>query len=256
MIVKVSSYVDAYRFKARYAKDIHQLSGRNDSRNATEFINRNILTEMDISPNDDLIDIGCGDGCLLKMAKSQGLMHACGLTGTEEEAERLRRLGLDVRQGLTDLLPMPDCSGSVVVCNSVLLIVPRERILASLGEIARVAKPGARIYLGEIPRVPELDGVPRHETVSSMLLYLFRTHGLRAFLGMCRRIAWRTLRGEPTILNTAPIVEFYTEPEELVRMAAAHGMKLERYFPHCDLDKAGNVRMSNTRINYLFNKTS
>jgi len=165
-------------------------------------------------------------------------------------------LGLKVRAGLTDALPLADCSASVVVCNSVLLIVPRPRIPASLSEIARVAKPGARIYIGEIPRTPELVGVPRHETVPSMLLYLFRKHGLRTFLGMCRRIAWAGFRGQPMILNSAPATEFYIEPDEFVRMAAGYGLRIERYFPHRDLDKHGYERISGTRMNYLFTRVS
>jgi len=256
MVIKVSNYVDNYRVKARYARDVHQLDGRNGRRALTEFTNHNILNVLNLSKTDELIDIGCGDGCLLQMAEARGISNTCGLTASEEEAARLHALGLKVRAGLTDALPLADCSASVVVCNSVLLIVPRTRISASLSEIARVAKPGARIYIGEIPRTPELAGVPRHETVASMLLYLFRKHGLRTFLGMGRRIAWTSLRGEPTILNSAPATEFYIEPDEFIPMAAGYGLRIERYFAHRDLDKHGNERISGTRVNYLFTRVS
>lgn len=256
VIVKVSNYVDAYRVKAQYAKDVHELSGRSTRSGTTEFVNRGILKILNVGCDDQLLDIGCGDGCLLKLASLEGFHHTTGLAGTEEEAARLRKLGLNVRQGLSDCLPIADNSCDVVVCNSVLLIVTREKIPASLSEIARVAKPGARIYIGEVPSARELARVPRHQTVSSMLGYLLRTHGLRTLAGSCRTLAWRALRREPIILNQAPIIEFYAEPEEFVALASCYGMNLERYFRHRDLDERGNVRMSETRMNYLFTKPS
>jgi hypothetical protein len=60
---------------------------------------------------------------------------ATGRLATEEGVAVVRRLGLPVRQGLTDRLPFPDESSSVIVCNNVLLIVPKERVPASLHEI-------------------------------------------------------------------------------------------------------------------------
>jgi ubiquinone/menaquinone biosynthesis C-methylase UbiE len=135
-----------------------------------------------------------------------------------------------------------------------LLIVPREKIPASLQEIARVAKPGARIFIGEIPKQPELADVPRHRTVTGMLLYLLRTHGMRTFVGMVRRLILRWLKREPIVLNSAPVIEFYSQPEEFIQMAAACGLRLVRFYPHRDLDKFGNVRMLNNRMDYLFTK--
>jgi hypothetical protein len=69
------------------------------------------------------------------MAARIGVRSATGLLATEEEVAVVRRLGLPVQQGLTDHLPVPDESSSVIDCNSVLLIVPRARIPASLREI-------------------------------------------------------------------------------------------------------------------------
>ena len=256
MIVRVSNYSEAYGIRARYAKDLRQLAGRGEYYDITEFVNRNILRELELAAEDQLIDIGCGDGCLLRMAKSIGLTRVCGLTASVEEAERLNHLELDIQQGFTDSLPLPDGSGSVVVCNSVLLIVPRERISTSLKEIARVAKPGARVFIGEIPKLPELADLPRHQTVRGMLLYLLRTRGLRTFVGMLRRITFSAIKGVPIILNSAPVIEFYAQPDEFIQMAAASGLRLERFYPHRDLDEFGNVRVLNNRMDYLFRKAS
>jgi ubiquinone/menaquinone biosynthesis C-methylase UbiE len=125
--------------------DIHELSGRGRSPVLTEFINRRILEELAVKPHDRLVDIGCGDGTLLRYALQSGVQDAAGFNGTEEEAAPLRALGLNVGQACSDALPLPDRCASVVVCNAVLLIVAAEKIPASLREIARIAEPGARI---------------------------------------------------------------------------------------------------------------
>jgi ubiquinone/menaquinone biosynthesis C-methylase UbiE len=104
------------------------------------------VREVALTADDDLIDIGCGDGTLLLPAKNAGVHSATGFHATEEEAAIVRKLGVDARQGFTDSLPLPDQSASVVVCNNVLLIVPRETIPASLLEFYRIAKPGARVH--------------------------------------------------------------------------------------------------------------
>src|SRR5215470_10356673 len=70
-------------------------------------------------------------------------------------SETSARSGLDVRLGRTDSIPLPDASASVVACNSVLLLVPEDLMSKSLRETARICRPNARVWLGEIPRVEE-----------------------------------------------------------------------------------------------------
>jgi ubiquinone/menaquinone biosynthesis C-methylase UbiE len=176
-------------------RDIHEFSGRSNHR-LTEFINQRILSELRIEPHDRLVDIGCGDGTLLQSALLAGLSDAVGLSGTEEEAERLRALGLNVTQAHTDSLPLPDESASAVVCNSVLHIDSPNKIPTSLREIARIAEPEARIWIGELPRFREPSSVRTFESVPEMLSWVLRKRGLRAFLGMCRRLLTGAQRGD------------------------------------------------------------
>ena len=103
------------------------------------------MREVALTAEDDIVDIGCGDGTLLLLAKKAGVHSATGFHATEDEAAIVRHLGVDARQGFTDSLPLVDECASVVVCNNVRLIVPREKIPASLREIHRLAKPGARV---------------------------------------------------------------------------------------------------------------
>jgi len=174
MISRSDDYVEYCRETARHARDLHDLALRGrDKKGFTRIIHEHIVEAVELGPDDDLVDIGCGDGTLLRMAREVGVHSALGLLATEEEVELVRRTGLDVRQGLTHQLPLPDASASVVVCNNVLLVVPREHIPASLREIWRIAKPGARIFIGEIPYAEQRDPTPHFGTRREALSFLY-----------------------------------------------------------------------------------
>jgi ubiquinone/menaquinone biosynthesis C-methylase UbiE len=229
--------------------DIEGFSGRSNHA-LTEFISRRILTELSIVPDDRLVDIGCGDGTLLRSAVQSGVRNPVGLSGTEEEAMRLRGLGLNVKQANADSLPLPDRCASAVVCNSVLHIVPADKIAASLREIARIAAPNARIWIGEIPRFREAASIRSFGTVPAMLWWLLRKRGLRTFLGMCRRLLTGVQRGPE--LRTAQA--FWAEPERFTQMAGEAGLKVERDFPHQTLDGQQRPCISPTRCDYLLRR--
>jgi len=140
MITRCDDYVEFCREAAQRVRKVEDLAyrGRNTAE-ITRRVNASIVREVELSASDDLVDIGCGDGTLLRLAKKNGVANAIGLLATEEEVRVVRRLGLQVRQALTHSLPIPDRSASVVVCNNVLLVVPRERIVDNLCEIERIA---------------------------------------------------------------------------------------------------------------------
>lgn len=135
-------YVEYCRETAGRVKNLQDLAlrGRN-KQEITRLIHERIVEVVGLQAGDDLVDIGCGDGTLLAMAERIGVNSALGLLATEEEVALLRPAGFRVRQGLTNQLPVGDASASVVVCNNVLLVVPREKIPASLREIYRIASP-------------------------------------------------------------------------------------------------------------------
>ncbi|SRR5258708_142650 len=184
MITRSDDYVEYCRETAKHARDPHDLALRGRHlQQITKLIHERIVEAVDLHSGDDLVDIGCGDGTLLRMAERADTRTAIGLLATEEEVTVLRRAGLNVKQGLTDHLPLEDESASVVVCNNVLLVVPRRKIPASLREIHRIAKPGARIFLGEIPFVETQDPTPQVSSRREMLSFLYRERGLRAWFG-------------------------------------------------------------------------
>jgi len=246
MIARSQDYVEYCREVARDLRNVEDLALRGkNAGNVTRRVISRIVRELELSDADQLVDIGCGDGTLLAMAEDSGVAHAIGLLATDEEVDIVRGLGFHVQQGLTDQLPLPDESASVVVCNSVLLIVPRERIPASLREIWRVAKPEARIFLGEIPVSPGPAPEPEFETARETLSYLYRHHGFRTWFGMLRRMAYWKMTGKPMVIRNGASVSFFAEPAEFVAMAEAAGLELVRFWPH---------EWPEGRVNYLFRK--
>ena len=244
MLTRSDDYLEYCRETAKHAKDPHDLALRGRAKHEiTKQIHQRIAEAVNLHSGDDLVDIGCGDGALLRMAQQAGARTAIGLLATEEEVAVLRRIGLRVHQGLTDHLPLPDASASVVVCNSVLLVVPREQISASLQEIHRIAKPGARIFLGEIPFVEPDDPTPQFSTRRELLSHLYRTYGLRTWFGMLRRMAWWQFTGKPSIVRSGTAISFWSPPEDFIAMAQAEGLQFVRYWQHDH---------PNSRNNYLF----
>ncbi|SRR6266496_1263670 len=246
MIRHTDNYVEYCRQTARELRDPHELALRGRGRHQiTRLIHERIVREVQPGPGDDLVDIGCGDGTLLRMANSLGAQSAIGLHATKEEAAIVRGMGLDARRGLSHELPLSDGSASVVVCNSVLLIVPREQILTSLREMCRISRPGARIFVGEIPFVPGPPPEPQFDTARETLAYLYRKHGLRTCLGMARRMAYWKLTGKALVIIDGRVISFYAEPEEFIALAASAGLRLVRYWRH---------EYWEGRNNYLFSK--
>lgn len=232
MISRSDNYVEYCRETARHARDLHDLALRGrDKKDLTRRIHEQIVEAVQLRPDDDLVDIGCGDGTLLRMAQRLGVHSALGLLATEEEVTLVRRTGLDVRQAFTHALPLPDASASVVVCNNVLLIVPREHIPASLREIFRIAKPGARIFIGEIPNGPQQDPTPHFASRREALSFLYRERGLRTWFGMLRRMAWWQITGQPAVIQPGTAISYFATPEEFIALAQSSGLEFTRHWP-------------------------
>jgi ubiquinone/menaquinone biosynthesis C-methylase UbiE len=246
MITRSDDYVEYCRETARRARDLHDLALRGrHKKETTRLVHEHIVQAVDLRPDDDLVDIGCGEGTLLRLGRIAGVRTAIGLLATEEEVQLVRETGVDARQALTHQLPLPDASASVVVCNNVLLIVPREKIPASLREMSRIAEPGARVFIGEIPFAEQEDPTPTFATRGELLSYLYREHGVRAWLGMVRRMAWWRLSGQPELIRPGTVVSFFASADEFITLAKDAGLELVRWWQHDD---------PATRNNYLFRK--
>lgn len=219
------------RTQERRAIFTTSLRGRH-LKEVTKLVHQQIAEEAGLGPGDDLVDIGCGDGTLLRLATTPGAHSAIGLLATEEEVDLVRRAGLDVRQAFSHQLPLPDHCASVVVCNNVLLIVPRANIPASLREIHRIARLDARIYIGEIPGAQPKDPTPQFASRREALSFMYKKHGLRSWFGMLRRMAWWQVTGKQPLITPGTGISFFATPEEFTALANSAGLDVVRYWRH------------------------
>jgi ubiquinone/menaquinone biosynthesis C-methylase UbiE len=116
-----------------------------------------ILTELALSPDDSLIEVGCGGGALL----SEALKSGCRAAAIDHSPDMVRLAQevnhdavvdgrLDVRQVNADHLPFPDATFTCATMTGVLGFLPDP--IAALREIRRVLSPGGRlVVLGSDP---------------------------------------------------------------------------------------------------------
>jgi ubiquinone/menaquinone biosynthesis C-methylase UbiE len=217
-------------------------------------VNRQILESIQLAPGDVLVDIGCGDASLLRMA--HGHVSKCiGISVSIEEQKRLESAfpGLSFLASRAQSLPLDPGSATKIVCNATLFYLPSEGdIEAALGEMARIASPGATIWIGEIPEIDEFAqyGIFRGTSMLALLWHLMRHNGLRAVAGMLRRWLKAVLGPEQIVLNSAGML--YLGPDNMLRLAESSGLKLKAYFRHRELDGSGKIVDSKFRYDYIF----
>jgi len=78
-------------YKARsFGKDINDMSGRNNRAYLTKYVSKRILSLLPRLQG-NLVDIGCGDGTLLRMAYEENrFQNITGVLPTLEELNRLK----------------------------------------------------------------------------------------------------------------------------------------------------------------------
>jgi hypothetical protein len=252
-VLRINNYIDAYRQRAA-CEDLHELAARPNKQAVTEFVNRRILEALELTPDDVLVDIGCGDASLLRMAQGRA-SRSVGVVATVEEKLRLESSfpNLFFVASVAQRLPMESCSASKVVCNTTLLYLPSESdVLAALREMARIARPGSTIWVGEVPEIDEYahHGIYRGNSMTAYLWHLLRHNGLRSFLGMVRLWLKAATGSEQIVLNSAGM--FYAEPAKMISLAESSGLRLETYFRHKELDGGSKVVKSEFRYDYIF----
>jgi len=96
-----------------------------------------------------ILDVGCGDGSLMRVLSRHGA-SVSGLEVSEEAAARARRTAAGpVRVGRAEALPYADRSFDAVVFMKSLHHVPPENQETALGEAARVLVPGGLMLVLE-----------------------------------------------------------------------------------------------------------
>jgi ubiquinone/menaquinone biosynthesis C-methylase UbiE len=112
---------------------------------ARKWPSKDALVESLTSKTDAVLDIGCGEGSMLRYLKQQGYSNLHGLEISDYAVRRLRDEGIEMHRGVLPSIPLPDASFDVVIASQVLEhIIRRRRFLA---EIRRVLKPGGRAFI-------------------------------------------------------------------------------------------------------------
>jgi ubiquinone/menaquinone biosynthesis C-methylase UbiE len=178
-----------------------------------------------------------------------------GIVVSAEEKVRLETLFLGCRfiASQAQQLTLESEIASKVVCNTTLLYLPSENdVRAALREISRIARPGAMIWVGEVPEIDEYAhyGMYRGNSMTAYLWHLLRQNGLRTFLGMMRRWLKAVTGSEQIVLNSAGM--FYAEHEKMIALAENSGLRLKTYFRHQEVDSEGGVVDSPFRYDYIF----
>ena len=102
-----------------------------------------------------MLDVGCGDGTLARVAASRGAF----VTGIDSDPAMLAvarartrdaEIGASFLEGRVEHLPFPDASFDVVAAITVMCFVPGAA--GAVREMARVLRPGGRLVIGELGR--------------------------------------------------------------------------------------------------------
>ena len=122
-----------------------------------------ILQELSLSPDDVLIEVGCGGGALLKEAlksncRAAAVDHSLEMVQLAQEMnhDAVAEGRLEVKQADADHLPFPDAIFTCAAMTGVLGFLPDP--VAALREIHRVLASGGRLVV--LGSDPEVRGTP------------------------------------------------------------------------------------------------
>lgn len=255
-IVKCNDWIDVYKAKSK-SKDVHELSGRGTRAVLTEYINDQLVNLLPLHKDNTLVDIGCGDASFLRKIAAL-IKNGIGILPSEDEKGKvIQFLGeqfpnITIQKGLASTLPLTDHIADVIVCNGVLILLSAEAVSEALGEIARIAKPGATVYIGEVPEKNEFAGRTYGDSIIKWLWYIYKNRGSQAFKRSVFQVLKACFTQEPFIIS--PQVHFYMESSKFIQEAKNHGLECVRYFNHWHLDENQSAIDHPTRINYLFKR--
>jgi SAM-dependent methyltransferase len=122
-----------------------------------DFARRAILDALGLGPGDELLDVGCGGGLLLRDAAASG----CRTTGLDHSPTmvalaRERAPQAQVVAGDANRMPFPDASFTAVSMSVVFFFL--DDPVGVLRECRRVLRPGGRLAV--YTTAPELRGTP------------------------------------------------------------------------------------------------
>ena len=120
--------------------------------------NGDVVVETLVPAGKRVIDVGCGDGTLVRLLAGHGA-HVLGIECSPRQLAKARAqppvADEEIVEGVAQALPSPDSSADAVAFFNSLHHIPPRDMEAALAEAARVLKPGGLIYLSEpLPEGP------------------------------------------------------------------------------------------------------
>lgn len=262
-IYRAKDFKDAYRVRAS-SKDIHAMSGRDGRHDITMFVSQKIYNELNVLEKDVLLDVGCGDGTLLRIdsdASKERVGERKGILPTIEEVERLNQLFKSPMAilGTVTQTTLPKEYADKVVCNGVLLLLSgKEEVAEALSELCRITKKGGTVFVGEIPTLDEYtvlnenNLIPQHKSFIERAVIVLKHFGIKEVL--IRIINRIKLKINSGIVVHAPPTTYWSSPEEFSELAKTVGLRLKKSFPSSSLAENGSPLVSKTRYDYIFER--
>lgn len=132
-------------------KAIHFLDkGKPVNENIYDGIACELSERLRLSKEDSLLEVGCGNGLLLKRFKNQA-KHVIGIDFSMEMVKQIKDSQIKTGQAEASNLPFKDCTFDKVVSHSIFHYFPNLKYAEdSVLEMVRVCKPGGRIVISDI----------------------------------------------------------------------------------------------------------
>jgi ubiquinone/menaquinone biosynthesis C-methylase UbiE/mannose-6-phosphate isomerase-like protein (cupin superfamily) len=241
-----------YQRRTISSSDINDLSGRARQADVTAFVAGRIASIVPPNKGETVVDISCGDGsALLQMAELQPVAHYIGVLPTAEEVARVAahieakaNKAIKIFLGRAENTGLPADTADKIICSSVLPLVPD--LDAVLAEMARIARQGATVFLGEMPHCDEMEREEqrsreyrRATPLAERIIRRVREFGLNAVIPDKVRHFTRRLPQLP-----------YATPKQLAERASLHGLRIISHQPSLSVDAIGRQVQWESRYDY------
>lgn len=291
-IFKAQSGEEVYRLRALSNEGINTITGRGNDADFTRIVALNILDLFELEARKVILDVGCGDGTLLRQCLKRGFDGEKGkLIGILPSKEEIARVldDLDTTEfiinfelGFSSQLNLNSNSVDILICNSVLhlagmtevkvrdSLLEFNRVLrvseTSLGSksipsrlIQEIGAPKNRItgsgilFIGEMPDRDELQGKDYGDSILRWLAYVFANDGLCKFILKSCEVVSAILGSKNFII--APKFMFYQSPTTFIKTLSEFGFEAIYYWKFQEKSKYSSKMIeSQTRWNYLARK--
>jgi SAM-dependent methyltransferase len=252
----------------------------------------NILDLFKLKAETVMLDVGCGDGTLLRQCLKGGFNtekgKLIGILPSKEEIARVledldtSEFSINFELGFSSHLNLNSHSVDILICTSVLHLagMTEVKVRDSLLEFNRVLRvsetsfgakgktkgpiqetgsPKSRItgsgilFIGEMPDRDELQGKDYGDSILRWLAYVFANEGLWKFILKSCEVVLAKLGSKNFII--APKFMFFQSPTTFIQTLNEFGFEVIYYWKFQEKSKySGEMVESQTRWNYLARK--